>query len=52
MLFFRNSFAVSLFLCRVRTAQPSQTQLRSLDTVLDVLPCCMKMVCFVTSIFL
>jgi len=29
MLLFRNSSTVSFFLCRVRTAQPSQTQSRS-----------------------
>jgi len=29
MLLFRNSSTVSLFLCRLRTAQPSQTQSRS-----------------------
>jgi len=29
MLLFRNSYTVSFFLCRVRTAQPSQTQSRS-----------------------
>jgi len=40
MLLFRNSTTVSLFLCRVRTAQPyimlSQTQLLSLNAVLDL----------------
>jgi len=28
MLLYRNSYIVSFFLCRVRTAQPSQTQSR------------------------
>jgi len=52
VLLFRHSSTVSLFLCRVRTAQPSQTQSRSLNTVLDLLLCCMKMVCFFTSLFI
>jgi len=52
MRLFRNSSTVSFFLCGVRTAQPSQTQ--SLNTVLDMLLLlyCMKMVCFLTSLFL
>jgi len=52
MLLFHNSSTASLFLCRVRTAQPSQKQSRSLNTVLDMLLCCMKMVCFLISLFL
>jgi len=52
MLLFRNSSTVSFFRCRLRTAQPSQTQSRSLNTVLDLLLCCMKMVCFFASLFL
>ena len=52
MLLFRNSSTVSLFLCRVGTAQPSKTQSRSLNTILDMLLCCMKIVCFFTSLFL
>jgi len=51
MPLFRNSSTVSLLLCRARTAQPSQTQSRSLNTALDLLLCCMKMVCFFASLF-
>jgi len=48
----RNNSTVSLFRCRVRTAQLSQTQSRSINAVLDMLLCWMKMVCFYTSLFL
>ena len=57
LLLFRNGFTVSLFLrCRVRSENctaftPSQTQSRSLNTILDLQLCCMKMVCFFTSLF-
>ena len=48
VLLFRNSTTVSLILCRVRTAHPSQTQSLSLMTVLvlDLPLGCTQMVCF------